>query len=48
MANAADYEKAVLKLELGAPLTSEERELVKKAAKQAGSLGRRALAALIK
>ncbi|UVJ38038.1 hypothetical protein [Arthrobacter sp. CJ23] len=46
MANAEDYEKAVEKAEAFGlkSLTKEQKELVIKAAKQAGPLGRRAMA----
>jgi len=48
MANQADYDKALLKLEAGLALTKEQQELMVKAAKQAGSFGNRVRAALNK
>ncbi|WP_405910168.1 hypothetical protein OG742_41805 [Streptomyces sp. NBC_00828] len=46
MATAEQYEKALMKLELGMKLTQQEMELIKALVKEAGSRGNRARNAL--
>lgn len=46
MATQQEMDRALLKLEVGAKLTQQERDDLVKAAKQAGSFGNRVRAAL--